>query len=91
MRDRETLQVIDVVVHRRDEVDDARHDARGLVAQFDADALRTRKDVLASQEVQRAARAAEFFPAGERSGLSCKGVDRKSLVAEVSCGVRLVM
>jgi len=45
------LQVVDFVVHVGLQVDHPCDDVRGLVADFDADALRPRQDVLVVQEV----------------------------------------
>ena len=76
------LQIVDVVVEHRPQVDHAADQARVLVAQFDAHALGADEDVLVAQEVQRAAGAAEFLAARQRAGLGSEAVDRESLLAE---------
>ncbi len=77
------LQVVDVVVHRRHQVDDARDHARGLVANFDAHAFRTGENVLPLQEVERAARAAELLAGADRARLGRKHIGHEFLLAEL--------
>ena len=59
-----TLQVVNVIIEHRPQVDDAGDDAGCLVANLDAHALRTGQEVLTLQEVQRTAGAAELFTTG---------------------------
>ena len=76
------LQIVDVVVEHRTQVDHAADQARILVAQLDAQALGADQDVLVAQEVQRAAGAAELLAARQRAGLGGEAVDREALLAE---------
>ena len=90
-QDNTALQIIDVVVDRRHQVEHARDDARGLVTQFDTHAFGSRQHVLTLQEVQRTAGTAKFLAACDGAGLCSKGVDRKLLVAELGRRFGLVV
>ena len=76
------LQVVDVVVHARAQVHDARDDAGGLVAQLDTHAFGAAEQVLVMQVVERAAGAAEFLVARHRAGLGRETVEREAPLAE---------
>ena len=83
------LQVVDVVVHRRHQVDDTRDNAGGFIAYLDAHSFGSNKNVLPLQEVQRAAGAAEFLARADRSRLRGKYVGRQLLLAKFSGGIGL--
>ena len=85
------LQVIDVIVDARRQVDDSGHDARSLVAHLDAQALGTDEQVLVFQEVQRTAGTAELLAAADRARLGCKAVDCQALVAELGRPLGLIV
>ncbi len=83
------LQIIDVVIERRPQVDDARDEPGVLVAQLDADALRAGQDVLVAQEVERPAGASELIAARDGARLRGEGIERDALLAEVRGGIGL--
>ena len=76
------LQVINVVIRVGLQVDDPRDDAGGLVADFDAHALRACEDVLVVQEVKRSARPAEFLIARHCSRFGRESIHRDPTLAE---------
>ncbi len=85
------LQVVDVVVDGRRQVDDARDEPRRPVAILDAHALGAGQEVLTLQEVQRAASAAKLLAARDRAGLGREAVDREAPLAEARRALRLVV
>ena len=85
------LQEVDVVIDHRGKIQCSGDNARRLVANFNAHALRAGKNVLSTKEVQRATRAAEFFATRNSSGLRSECINGEFLVTERSSVVRLVM
>ena len=86
-----TLEIIDIVVDARGQVDHAGDQPRNLVAYFDAQALRAGQEVLVLEEVERATGAAEFLVAADRAGLRGERIHGVTLVAELRRSARLVV
>ena len=85
------LQVVDVIVHHRHQVQYACHNAGVLVTQLDTNTFRASKNILSIQVVKRAACTTKFFTTRNGTRLRGKGIDNIALFTEARRCSGLIM
>ena len=85
------MQIVNIVIQCRREIDDTRYNSGRLVANFYQQTLGTGKQVLALQVIQGTACSAEHLTTANGPRLRRERVDRVALLAEIGRRLRLVV